>query len=63
VRLGYISNSTLLLRLAITPFAYFLELFYALQHSKEAQFSKSNLGIFWYLGYVDRMVYLRSNLE
>jgi hypothetical protein len=49
MRLGNISDSTLFLWLSITPLACFLELFYALQHSEESQFSKSDLDVVEYL--------------
>jgi hypothetical protein len=49
MRLANISDSTLFLWLSIAPLACFFELFYALQHSEESQFSKSNLDVIKYL--------------
>jgi hypothetical protein len=49
MRLGNISDSALFLWLSIAPLARFLELLYALQHSEESQFSKSNLDVIEYL--------------
>ena len=43
MRLGYISESPLLLGLPIAPFSCFFELLYALQHSNEAQLGEGHL--------------------
>ncbi len=43
MRFRYVSDSALLLRLAVAPFACFFKLIYALQYSNEAEFVKSHL--------------------
>jgi hypothetical protein len=45
MRLGYISESPLLLGLPIAPFACFFELFYAFQYPNEAQLREGHLDI------------------
>jgi hypothetical protein len=63
MRLGYSSESPLLLGLPIAPFACFFELFYALQHSNEAQLRKGHLDVAQNRKALDKIIYARSNPE
>lgn len=63
MRLGYISESPLLLGLPIAPFACFFELFYALQYSNEAQLRKGHLDIIEKRKTLDKIIHARSNPE
>ena len=63
MRLGYISKSSLLFGLPIAPLACFLELFDALQHSNETQFSKCHLYVNEDRKNLNKMVCARSNPE
>jgi hypothetical protein len=63
MRLGYISESPLLLGLPIAPLACFFELFYALQHSNKAQLREGHLDDVEKRKILDKTICARSNPE